>query len=93
MSSGTTAGDCLVEETSIGVGAQNHVTGSINNAVQRVGSNIVEEEMDCLFCVGAGVARVADAIAINSDAGAIGIIFLRTNLTNHHGVAAFLLFV
>jgi hypothetical protein len=43
-----TVGVCLVEETGIGVGAQNHVTGSIHDAVQRVGSDIVEEKMDCL---------------------------------------------
>jgi hypothetical protein len=39
--------------------------------------------------VGADVAREANAIATNSDAGAIWIIFIRTNLTYHHGMAHF----
>ncbi len=49
VSPGLTAGVSFVEEPSISVGTQNHVTGSIYYAVQRVGSNIVEEEMDSLF--------------------------------------------
>jgi hypothetical protein len=44
-------------------------------------------------CVGADVAWVAYAIAPNSDAGAIGVVFLRAYFTNYHGVADFLLFV
>ena len=44
-------------------------------------------------CVGANVAWVTYAIAPNSDAGAIGVIFLRAHFTNHHGVTDFLLFV
>jgi hypothetical protein len=49
VSPGPTAGVSFVEEPGIGVGTQNHVTGSIYYAIQRVGSNIFEEEMDSLF--------------------------------------------
>ncbi len=55
----------------------------------------VEQELDKFerCCVGANVAWVAYAIAPNSDAGAIRVIFLRAYFTNYHGVADFLLFV
>ncbi len=55
----------------------------------------VEQELDMFkqCCVGADVAWVAYAIAPNSDAGAIGVIFLQVYITNYHGVADFLLFV
>jgi hypothetical protein len=56
----------------------------------------VEKELNKFerSCVGANVvAWVADAVATNSGAGAIRIIFLQRNFTNHHGVADFLLFV
>jgi hypothetical protein len=55
----------------------------------------VEQELDKFkrCCVGANVAWVAYAIAPNSDAGAIGVIFLQAYFTNYHGVADFLLFV
>ncbi len=49
VSPGPTAGVSFVEEPSISMGTQNHVTGLIYYAVQRVGSNIVEEEMASLF--------------------------------------------
>ena len=39
--------------------------------------------------VGADVAREANAIATNGDAGAIRIIFIRTHFTYHHGMAYF----
>ena len=50
MRSSATAGVSLVEEASIGVCTKDHVTGSIDDAIQRVGSNVVKEEMDSLFC-------------------------------------------
>jgi hypothetical protein len=55
----------------------------------------VEQELDKFkqCCVGADVAWVAYAIAPNSDAGAIRVIFLLAYFTNYHGVADFLLFV
>jgi hypothetical protein len=49
VSPGPTAGVSFVEELGIGMGTQNHVTRLIYYAVRRVGSNIVEEEMDSLF--------------------------------------------
>ncbi len=49
MRSSTTAGVSLVEESGIGVCTQNHATGSMVDAVRRVGSNVVKEEMDGLF--------------------------------------------
>ncbi len=57
--------------------------------------NAVEQELDKfkLCYVGADVAWVAYAIAPNSDAGAIGVVFLQVYFTNYHGVADFLLFV
>ena len=55
----------------------------------------VEQELDKFkqCCVGANVARVAYAIAPNSDAGGIGVVFLQAYFTNYHGVADFLRFV
>jgi hypothetical protein len=55
----------------------------------------VEQELDKfeLCYVGANVAWVAYSIAPNSDAGAIGVLFLRAYFTNYHGVADFPLFV
>ncbi len=55
----------------------------------------VEQELDKFkrCCIGANVAWVAYAIAPNSDAGMIGVVFLRAYFTNYHGVADFLLFV
>ncbi len=54
----------------------------------------VEQELDKFeqCCVGTDVAWVAYAIAPNSDAGAIGVVFLRVYFTNYHGVADFLSF-
>jgi hypothetical protein len=43
--------------------------------------------------VGANVPWEADAIASDGDASAIRIVFIRTNLTNNHGVADFYSFV
>jgi hypothetical protein len=48
--SSATVGVSLVEEAGIGVCTKDHVTGSIDDAVQRVGGNVVKEEMDSLFC-------------------------------------------
>ncbi len=55
----------------------------------------VEQELDKfeLCYVGADVSWVVYAIAPNSDAGAIGVLFLQVYFTNCHGVADFLLFV
>ncbi len=50
MRSSATAGVSLFEEAGISVCTKDHVTGMIDDAVQRVGSNIVKEEMDGLFC-------------------------------------------
>ena len=41
--------------------------------------------------VGANVSRVTDAVASNCNAGTIRVIFIRSHLTNYHGVANFLL--
>jgi hypothetical protein len=43
--------------------------------------------------VGANVPREADAIAFDGDVSENLIVFIRTNLTNDHGVADFFLFV
>jgi hypothetical protein len=43
--------------------------------------------------VGANIPRVTDVIASDDDASAIWIVFIRTNLTNNHGVADFFSFV
>jgi hypothetical protein len=39
----------LIEESCIRVVTQDHVTGPVHNAVRRIGSNIVEKEVNCLF--------------------------------------------
>ena len=43
--------------------------------------------------VGANVPRETDVIASNGDANTIRIVFIRTHLTNDHGVADFFSFV
>ncbi len=43
--------------------------------------------------VGANVPREADAVASDGDVSVIWIVFIRTNLTNNHGVADFFSFV
>ena len=43
--------------------------------------------------VSANISRVTNTTAPDGDAGTIGIVFFRTNFTNYHGVADFLLFV
>jgi len=43
--------------------------------------------------VSADISRVTNTTAPDGDAGTIGIVFFRTNFTNYHGVADFLLFV
>ena len=50
MCSSANAGVSLVEETGISVCTKDHVTGLIDDASQRIGSNVVKEEMDSLFC-------------------------------------------
>ena len=49
MSSRSAAGVGFVEKACIRVGAQDHVTRSVNNAVSWVGSDIVEKEVNRLF--------------------------------------------
>ena len=49
MCSRSAAGVGFVEKACIRVGAQDHVTRPVNNAVSWVGSNIVEKEVNCLF--------------------------------------------
>ncbi len=43
--------------------------------------------------VSADISRVTNTTAPDGDAGTIGIVFVRTNFTNYHGVADFLSFV
>ena len=50
MCSSATAGVGLVEEAGIGMCTKDHVARLIDDAIQRVGSNIVKEKMDHLFC-------------------------------------------
>ncbi len=49
MSSGAATGVGLIEESGISMGTQEHVTRSINDAIRRIGSNIVKKEVNCLF--------------------------------------------
>jgi hypothetical protein len=49
VSPGPTVGVSFVEELGISMGTLNHDTELIYYAIQRVGSIIVEEEMDSLF--------------------------------------------
>ena len=49
MSSRSAAGIGLIEKTCIRMGAQDHVTGPVHNAVSWIGSDIVEKEVNCLF--------------------------------------------
>ena len=49
MSSCATAGVGFIEESGIRVGTEDHVTGPVNNAICRIGSHIVEKEVNCLF--------------------------------------------
>ncbi len=58
MSACSAAGVGLIEKTCIRMGAQDHVTRSVHNAVSRIGSDIVEKEVNCLFC-GNGSVRLA----------------------------------
>ena len=55
----------------------------------------VEEQLEEFEggCVRADISWVKNATAPDGDAGMIGIVFFRTNFTNYHGVADFLLFV
>ena len=59
------------------------------------GKDTVEEELDKLErgCVGADIPRIAYAVATDGDAGAVGIVFFWTDLTDHHGVTNFLALV
>ena len=49
MSSRSAAGVGLIEKTCIRMGAQDHVTRPVNNAVSWIGSDIVEKEVNCLL--------------------------------------------
>ena len=50
MCSSATAGVGLIEEAGIGVCTKDLVARSIDDAIRRVGSNIVKEKMDSLLC-------------------------------------------
>ena len=39
----------FIEKTGVGVSTKDHVTSSIDDAVIQVGSDIVQEVMDCLL--------------------------------------------
>jgi hypothetical protein len=49
VSSRAAAGVGLIKTTCICMGAQDHVTRPVNNAVSWIGSNIVKKEVNCLF--------------------------------------------
>ena len=50
MSSRAAAGVGLIEKTCICMGAQDHVTRPVNNAISWIGSSIADEkEVNCLF--------------------------------------------
>jgi hypothetical protein len=49
VSSRSAVGVGLIEKTCIHMGAQDHVTRPVNNAVSWIGSNIVEKEVNYLF--------------------------------------------
>ena len=49
MSTRSAAGVGLIEKTCIRMGAQDHVTRPVHNAVSWIGSDIVEKEVNCLF--------------------------------------------
>ena len=59
------------------------------------GEDTVEEEFDKFKgCgVGANVARVANPVATNSDTGAVRVILLYANFTDHHGMTDLLALV
>ncbi len=59
------------------------------------GEDTIEEEFDKFQgCgVGANIARVADSVAADSNTGAIGVIFLRANFTDHHSMTDLFAFV
>ncbi len=45
----------FVEEACICMGTKYHVACTIDYAIIRIGSNIVEEEVHCLFCGNGGL--------------------------------------
>jgi hypothetical protein len=49
VSTRAAAGVGLIEKTCICMGTQDHVTTPVHNAVSWIGSDIVEEEVNCLF--------------------------------------------
>ncbi len=59
------------------------------------GEDTVEEELDKLErgCVGANITGIAYSVAADGDAGAVGIVLFRTDLTDNHGVTDFLALV
>ncbi len=66
MSTRSAAGVGLIEKTCICMGAQDHVTRPVHNAVSWIGSGIVEKEVNCLFsgngsvCLTSGNATEGD---------------------------------
>ncbi len=55
MSTRSAARVGFVEEACILMGTKNHVACTIDYAIIRIGSNIVEEEIYCLFCGNGGL--------------------------------------
>jgi hypothetical protein len=49
VSTRSAAGVGLIEKTCIRMGAQDHVTRPVHNAVSWIGSDIVNKEVNCLF--------------------------------------------
>ncbi len=55
MSTGSAARVGFAEEACIHVGTKYHVACMVYYAVIRIGSNIVKEEVHCLFCGDGGI--------------------------------------
>ncbi len=55
MSTRSAARAGFVEEACICMGTKYHVTCPIDYAISRIGSNIVKEEVHCLFCGNGGL--------------------------------------
>jgi hypothetical protein len=58
VGSSTAVGIGFVEEACIHMGTKYHVASVIDYAVIWIGSNIVEEEVHCLFCGNGGLGLV-----------------------------------
>jgi hypothetical protein len=56
----------LIEESCIRVVTQDHVTGPVHNAVCRIGSNMVEKEVNCFFSVATVAYAWQEAMALRA---------------------------